>query len=75
LVLILLGLPFRQPMAQFVSGPVDRIPARHAQVQAIVAGALFAFLVLGLTSPIMTKGPMASALDSSVAGLKHALGR
>src|SRR5581483_7572977 len=62
LLLILMGLPFRQPMAEFASGPVDRAPARHAQGQAIAVGALFAVLVLGLTSPFVTKGPVASAL-------------
>lgn len=75
LLLILMGLPFRQPMAEFASGPVDRVPARHAQAQAIGVGALFAILVLGLTSPIVAKGPIASVVDSSVAVLKHALGR
>jgi len=75
LLLILAGLPFRQPMAVFPSSPADHAVPRRAPMMTAGVVALFAVVTLGFTSPLVTKGPLASAIDSGVAGVEHALGR
>jgi exosortase A len=75
IILILLGLPFRQDVPVFVipeTGPAQRRgqPARIAAVTA--ASVVFVAL---LASPIVTQGWVGAGVESAVTGLKHMLGR
>lgn len=75
IILILLGLPFRQDVPVFIipdTEPAARRgqPARMGAVTA--ASVMFAAL---LASPIVADGPIGSGVGSAVSGLKHMLGR
>jgi len=74
LILILLGLPFRQPLAEF-DLPADRPQAQASPVALAGVGAVFAAMILLLVSQPVANGPIASAIGGASAGLKHALGR
>lgn len=75
LLLILLGLPFRQPLAEFAGAPADKPPARYSQAAMLGVGVAFGAFVILLVSPPVAEGPIASAMSAATAGLKHALGR
>jgi exosortase A len=74
-ILILLGLPFRQDVPVFVI-PASEPANRRGQPMRIVAVALgaSAFVAI-LASPITVHGPVGASMDSAVTGLKHLLGR
>jgi len=77
LLLIALGLPFRQPMATLVLPPSAAEPGsiRRAQIRMAMVGVASVALVGVLVSPIVVSGPPGNAMGSVVSGLKHALGR
>ncbi len=74
-ILILLGLPFRQDVPAFAT-PVPDVRYRAGQPRKIaaVAGVTILFIAL-LASPLATRGPVGGAMDSAVTGFKHMLGR
>jgi exosortase A len=75
LVLILIGLPFRQAPTRFaISGsPPSRSPG--ALWRLPVVGAAGVAIVALLTSPIVAQGPPASALALALGAFRQALGR
>jgi exosortase A len=73
LALILLGLPFRQPIPAF---PVEARDARPPRRYRIVAtGAAVIGLVALLVSPMTIGGPAGDAMGSAAGALKHVLRR
>jgi exosortase A len=74
-ILILLGLPFRQEAPVFGAPPAETASMRGSQFRMLaIAGASVA-LVMILVSPMMANGPLGVAMESAVAALKHMLGR
>jgi exosortase A len=74
LILILLGLPFRQDVPIFVI-PDTEPAARRGQpmrIAAVTAGSVV-FVAL-LASPIVTEGPIGTGMGAAVTGFKHMLG-
>jgi exosortase A len=75
IILILLGLPFRQDVPIFVIPETEPASRRGQPMRiAAVTGASAVFVAL-LASPIITQGPVGVGMESAVAGLKHMLGR
>jgi exosortase A len=75
LILIVMGLPFRQPPASFSDPPASPLPDYRAQLPAAGAAAAALALICLLTSPWLAQGPVGAAVDQAVAGIKHASGR
>ena len=77
LVLIMLGLPFRQPMPTLAM-PDAAIGSRRVKSgpgRFLAVGLATALLVGILVSPMTVNGPPGNAMASAATGLKHALGR
>jgi exosortase A len=74
-ILILLGLPFRQEVPAFAA-PVEDPGYSGGQQRRIAAVAAAGILFVAmLASPLATRGPVAGAIGSAVSGFKHMLGR
>jgi exosortase A len=74
-ILILLGLPFRQDVPVFVIPATEPGNRRGQPARMLaVAGASVLFVAI-LASPIATRGPIGAGMGSAVTGLKHMLGR
>ncbi len=75
IILILLGLPFRQDVPIFIIPETEPASRRGQPMRmAAVTGVSVVFVAL-LASPIVTQGPVGAGMESAVAGLKHMLGR
>jgi exosortase A len=75
IILILLGLPFRQDVPIFVVPESEQSNRRGQQLRMLtVAGGAFALVVL-LVSPLATHGPVGIGMESATVGLKHMIGR
>jgi exosortase A len=75
IILILLGLPFRQDVPVFVVPPMEPASRRGQPARmAAVAGLSVVFVVL-LASPIITQGAIGAGMESAVTDLKQMLGR
>jgi exosortase A len=75
LFLIMIGLPFRQPIPDFPAPPAGGAPPRHPFARIAATGVLSIGLAAFLVSPIVSDGPLASAMDRSVVDIKRVLGR
>jgi exosortase/archaeosortase family protein len=75
IILILLGLPFRQEVPAFAIPPAGSSNLRGQQVRMVATAGLSILFVGVLASPVVSHGPVAEAMDGAVAGLKHVLGR
>jgi len=75
IILILLGLPFRQDVPIFVILETEPASRRGQPLRmAAVTGISVVFVAL-VASPLVTQGPVGVGMESAVAGLKHMLGR
>jgi exosortase A len=74
-ILILLGLPFRQEVPAFGIPPAGSSNLRGQQMRMVATAGLSILFVGVLASPVVSHGPGAEAMDRAVAGLKHMLGR
>jgi exosortase A len=74
LILILLGLPFRQAVPAFPVTPVEPRDAAGQRTGIIVVGAVVALFVVLLTRPIVVHSPVGTALGSAASTLKHLTG-
>jgi len=75
IILILLGLPFRQDVPVFAIPAMEAGSRRGQPMRMLaVAGASVAFVAI-LASPIVTNGPIGAGMGTAVTGLKHMLGR
>ena len=74
LILILVGLPFRQPMAEFPIVPPQAPTLRQSPLRVLAVGAVATVLVTILTSTMVVQSSMANSLGTAASGLKHALG-
>jgi exosortase A len=77
LLLIMLGLPFRQPLATLTlrHSHSERISPRRRQTQMLSVGLVAIALIGILVSPMTVNGIPGNAMASAATGLKHALGR
>jgi exosortase/archaeosortase family protein len=75
LVLILLGLPFRQPVPAFPVTPVEPRDLPRQQTAIVATAAVAAVFFLLLTRPAVVEGPVGNALGGLVAAGKHLLAR
>jgi exosortase A len=74
-ILILLGLPFRQDVPVFVIPAMEAGSRRGQPMRMLtVVGASIAFVAI-LASPIVVHGPIGAGMGTAVTGLKHMLGR
>ena len=74
LILILLGLPFRQDVPIFVIPDSEPAGRRGQPVRmAAVTAASVAFVAL-LASPIVTDGAVGAGMQSAIGGFKHMIG-
>jgi hypothetical protein len=74
-ILILLGLPFRQDVPVFVIPAMEAGSRRGQPMRMLaVAGASVAFVAF-LASPIVVHGAIGAEMGTAVTGLKHMLGR
>jgi len=74
LILILLGLPFRQDVPIFVIPDAEPAARRGQPMRmAAVTAASVAFVAL-LASPIVTEGAIGTGMGTVAAGIKHMLG-
>jgi len=74
-ILILLGLPFRQDVPAFVVPPNQPADMRGQQFKMLMTAGLSVALISVLVSPLTLKGPVGGAVESAALGLKHALHR
>jgi exosortase A len=72
LTLIVLGLPFRQPVPAFGAAPLDVGRPRNSP-KLVVTGAIALGMVALMVSPVMREGPVGAAFAVVAADLKHAL--
>jgi len=73
-ILILLGLPFRQEVPIFTIKPSEQSHRRGQQLRMLaVAGGSLA-LVAVLVSPLGTGGPVGAGMEAAAGGLKHMIG-
>jgi exosortase A len=75
LILILLGLPFRQAVPAFPVTPVEPRDTGRQRVAIVAVSALTILFVLVLTRPIVTQGPIGVAMAGAGSALKQMLGR
>jgi exosortase A len=75
IILIVLGLPFRQAVPAFAVPPTVPGNLSGQQVKMFATAAASLLLVAILVSPIATDRPVGDAMDAAVAGFKHLLGR
>jgi exosortase A len=74
-ILILLGLPFRQEVPAFANPSADSSNMRGQQLKMFgTAGVSMLFLAI-LVSPVTTQGPVGVAMETAAMALKHMLGR
>ena len=74
-ILIVLGLPFRQEVPAFdiPAGGGGNLRGRQPRMIATAIGSI---LFVGiLASPLTTRGPLAATMDAAIANLKHMHGR
>lgn len=74
LILILLGLPFRQAVPAFPVTPVEPRDAGRQQIAMVAVGGLTILFVVVLTLPFVTDGPLGLAMGGAASALKHTLG-
>ena len=74
-ILILLGLPFRQDVPAFARPPSKIANPRAQRLRIPATAGVAILLVVALASPTVVQGPLGGAMESAVAGLKHMLGR
>jgi len=74
LILILLGLPFRQAVPAFPVTPVEPRDAGRQQTGMIAVGGITVLFVLVLTRPFVTEGPLGLAMGGAASAFKHMLG-
>jgi len=75
LILILLGLPFRQDVPIFVIPDTEPAGRRSQPIRMAAVTAVSVAFVALLASPIVTGGAIGAAMGSAVTGFKHMLGR
>ena len=75
IILILLGLPFRQDVPIFVIPDTEAAGRRGQPTRIAAVTAVSAAFVALLASPIVTEGAIGAAMGSAVTGFKHMLGR
>jgi hypothetical protein len=74
LILIVLGLPFRQAVPAFPVTPVEPRDAGRQQIGIVAVGAITVLLVALLTRPMVVQSPLGNALGAAASALKHLLG-
>ncbi|MDB5394172.1 MAG: eight transrane protein EpsH [Rhodospirillales bacterium] len=74
-ILILLGLPFRQDVPAFAIPSAEANNMRRQQLKMVATAGISILLIAILVSPITTYGPVGGAMDAVVMALKHILGR
>jgi hypothetical protein len=75
LILILLGLPFRQAVPAFPVTPIEPRDAAGQRTGILVVGAVTALFVIVLTRPMVVHSPVGTALGGAASSLKHLTGR
>jgi exosortase A len=75
LTLILLGLPFRQPVPAFPVDARDDAAPRRPQFRIFVTGAVACGLVVLLGSPVIVNGPAGAGMSAAAGAVKHLLAR
>jgi exosortase A len=73
LLLIVLGMPFRQDIPFFPAQAAAPAAGRLQMRMAVVGLGSLVFVGL-LTSPLVAAGPVGAAVGTAAAGLKHAIG-
>jgi exosortase/archaeosortase family protein len=74
-ILILLGLPFRQEVPAFALPAAETGTMRGQQARLAATASASILLVALLVSPLVTGGPIGGATTAAVVGVKHMLGR
>jgi exosortase A len=74
LILILLGLPFRQAVPAFPVTSVEPNDAGRQQAGIVAVSTLTILFVIVLTRPIVTQGHIGGAMAGAASALKHMLG-
>jgi exosortase A len=74
-ILILLGLPFRQDVPAFAAPAAGSSNMRGQQVRMLMTSGVSIVFIALLASPITVKGPVGGAIEVAVADFKHMLGR
>jgi exosortase A len=74
LILILLGLPFRQAVPAFPVTPVEPRDAGRQRTGILAVGAATVLVVLLLTRPMVVHSPVGHALGDAASALKHLTG-
>jgi hypothetical protein len=74
LILILLGLPFRQDVPIFVIPDTEPAGRRSQPIRMAAVTAVSVAFVALLASPIVTEGPAGAGMGAAVAGFKHMFG-
>ena len=75
IILILLGLPFRQDVPIFVIPETEAAGRRGQPMRMAAVTAISAAFVALLASPVVTEGAVGAGMNAAVGGLKHMLGR
>lgn len=74
-ILILLGLPFRQEVPAFANPPADSSNTRGQQFKMFGTAGVSVLLLAILVSPVTTQGLVGVAMETAAMALKHMLGR
>ena len=75
IILIVLGLPFRQDVPIFIISEAEAAGRRGQPMRMAVVTAVSVAFVALLASPIVTEGPVGAGMSAAVGGLKHMPGR
>ncbi len=74
LILIVLGLPFRQAVPAFPVTPIEPRDAAGQRTGILVVGAVTALFVVLLTRPMVVHSPVGTALGQGASSLKYLIG-
>jgi exosortase A len=74
IILILLGLPFRQDVPIFVISETEPADRRGLQMRMAAVTAISIAFVALLASPVITEGAIGAGMQSATGSLKHMLG-
>jgi exosortase A len=73
IILILLGLPFRQEVPVFIIPETEPAVRRGRPVRMAAVTAVSVLFVVLLASPVITQGPVGAGMGAAIGGIKHML--